>query len=219
MATLPAWAKKVLHGSDAETIRAAVQEAERRTKGEFVVVLARRSSGVAHVPFVAALFVFSALVLLVFGAAPHDSFAPLSRDLILAALASAVAGLGLGRLERVQRVCIPKQDRQLLVDRRARLEFFKNRLEKTSGATGVLIFLSLMERQVLVLADKSIASKVGDKEWQGVVDAIVNGVKAGDLGKGLVEGVGRCSAVVERHFPRKGGLKKNQLSDHLIVKE
>jgi len=45
------------------------------------------------------------------------------------------------------------------------VEQFAHRLHNTDGATGVLIFASLAERRVEIIADEDIHAKVGDPVW------------------------------------------------------
>jgi putative membrane protein len=201
-----------------ERVAQAVRKAEARTTGEFVVCVVRRSSGVAQASAIAALVIFSTLLMISNLTADFGNYShPLAGWFFEAGLA-VLLGHFAGRNETVQRLFLPKHERQLLVQRRARLEFHQNHLEKTKGATGVLIFVSLMERQAVVLADRSIASRLAPEAWESVLKKILTGVKQGDLSAGLVQALELSADLVAPHFPRKGK-NKNELSDRLIIKE
>src|SRR5690606_39064631 len=109
-------------------------------------------------------------------------------------------GLGIGfllayvlaRRPSVQRLFIALPDRLLQVQRRAQLEFYEAGLMKTDQRTGILIFVSMMEHQAVVLADRSIAEKVDSEEWLGVIEKLLNGIKRGDAKTGFVDAIRRC---------------------------
>lgn len=218
MESLPKWARGVLKNHDPERVSKAVHKAEARCAGEFVVCVARRSSSVAQSGTVAALVLFAIFLMAssLWGKT-GDYGSPLMVWLLAAGLA-ALLGHFVGQHPFIQRLLSFPHERSLFVHRRAELEFHQNHLEKTSGATGVLIFISLMERQAVLLADKSIASKLPEEAWEPVLKKILLGVKQGDLGAGLVAALDASAALVASHFPRKVN-EKNQLSDRLLIKE
>lgn len=101
---------------------------------------------------------------------------------------------------------------------RAFQEFHKAGLTATAGKTGVLLFVSLDEHRVVVLADKAISERLPPETWQGVVATIVNGIRLGQLAKGLCQAIDECSAVLHPHFPRALD-DHNELKDSLILAE
>lgn len=218
MNSVPKWARGVLKDHDFERLSKAVHKAESLTTGEFVVCVVRRSSGVGHTAYAAALFIFAVLLMASSLTTKFGYYGnPLGAWLLEAGIA-AILGYFAGQATLVQRLFTFVHERQLLVYRRACLEFHQNHLEKTKGATGVLLFVSLMERQAVVLADKSIATKLAPAVWESVLKKILEGVKHGDLGEGLAGALELSSGIVAPHFPCKGK-NKNELSDRLIIKE
>jgi putative membrane protein len=96
-------------------------------------------------------------------------------------------------------------------------EFAALALQRTRARTGVLIFVSLFERRVVVLGDDAIHARVGDAEWLAVDGLVIERVRDGALADGLVAGVERVGAVLAEHFPVSGDAQ-NELPDHLIVR-
>jgi len=76
--------------------------------------------------------------------------------------------------------------------RAAEAAFTRERVFETRDRTGILVFLSLLERQVVVLPDAGIAAKAPESAWSGVVGEIVLGMKAGRPTEALVTAVRSC---------------------------
>ena len=133
-------------------------------------------------------------------------------------LAAAALGFGLAQFDAVERLLTPRPDQMRQVDLRAQVEFYELGLSQTEARTGVLLLVSLMEHRAVVLADHGISQKLDDAIWQEVVDLMIEGVKGGDLARGMCEAIDRCGELLAAHFPIAEG-DANELRDHLIVKE
>ncbi len=213
MEAVPKFARHWIGEEGLRRVEAAVRAAESSSRGEFVPVVVHRSSGEAHVALSAGLCLLAAAL------AWHAlTYTEHWYQFLAEAAGAALAGALLSRLDWVDRLFTPLSDRQTLCFRRARLEFYQHRLEKTKGSTGVLIFVSLADRQAFVLADKSIASKVPASAWEDVVALVIAGIKSGDLAGGLEKGIQKAGEIVRPHFPRRGR-NSNELSNRLVVKE
>ena len=78
-----------------------------------------------------------------------------------------------------------------------------------------MIFASLADRKVEVLADKLIHDAVSDQVWEKAVAAVLAGMKKGKAGDGFVDAVGICGGALAQHFPATGE-RVNALSDKPI---
>ena len=207
-----------LSKEDIEKIEATVRKAELTTAGEIVPVIVRRSSAVGHVPSI----LFLLLVVVYFAGSVSNWFAVTVIEnqwvtggyLIAALLISRLVA----RLAFVERWLTAKNDQQQQVELRALSEFYQSRIKKTQDGTGILIFLSLMEHQVVVLADEGISSKLPAETWQQVVDLILGHIKKGQLGEGICQGVEKCGQLLSQHIPIKSG-DRNELPNHLVIKD
>ena len=66
--------------------------------------------------------------------------------------------------------------------------FLEEEVFNTKQRTGILIFMSLFEHEVQVIADKGINAKIDEKDWQAVVSIIIDGIKKDDKSRrGLLE--------------------------------
>ena len=86
---------------------------------------------------------------------------------------------------------------------------------RTTGRTGVLIYLSMAEHRAEIVADEAIAGKVPPETWgEAMVDMLAE-IRQGRIAEGMAEGVKDVGAVLAEHFPRNAH-DTNELPDRLI---
>jgi len=86
---------------------------------------------------------------------------------------------------------------------------------RTAERTGILIFLSLFERRVVILADSGIHARVADGEWDAMVARIVEGIRRGDPGAALAAAIRDCGDLLVRHGLRHPAGRGSELGDEL----
>jgi putative membrane protein len=136
--------------------------------------------------------------------------------IIVAVVVAYVIGSIVGRLSWAVRALTSDQRMAMKVRFRAERAFYEEGLHRTREATGVLIFLSLLERRVQVLADRAIDERVPPGTWDGLVEQIVAGVRAGRPTEALCGAITRCGALLAPHFPVRGEDNPNELPDDLV---
>ena len=109
----------------------------------------------------------------------------------------------------------PRSLRRQRAQQAAMEQFLAKGLHVTAARTGVLIFASVAERQVEVIADEGIYAKVEPKVWAEAVAALTKSLKAGRPGEGFEQAVRLCGAVLAEHFP-PGADNPNELPDTLV---
>jgi putative membrane protein len=214
--------------ADHDRIHDAILAAEQRTSGEVFCVVAEESGRYAEVPFAWATAV--ALLLppaaLVAGVRPtgladlvqglqdngwHIGHAGVVKAELLAALIGYAAlqlvlfviALAVFSIPAVRRFATPGRLKTGHVHAKA-VEQFAHRLHSTDARTGVLIFASLAERRVEIIADEDIHAKVGDAVWDRAVAEALAHIKTGDIAGGLVLAVNTCGEALAAHFPPDG---------------
>ncbi len=204
----------VLDEADLEAVHEAIRSAERRTVGEIVPVVVERSDEHPHAGLAAALtFTFAGTTLLVAQAPWH---AP--QWVLLAQAALALMGWALCRvLPGFARLFVSEARATHVAAEQALQEFATLDLHRTAERSGVLIFISLFERRVIVLGDSGIDARVGAEHWKAVDEAVVAGIRRGSLRQGLVDGITLAGAVLAEHFPPRGG-ERNELPDRVVVR-
>ena len=107
---------------------------------------------------------------------------------------------------------VPKPVQRASAHRAALEQFVRS---GTRNRTGVLIFVSLAEHHVRIVADEAIAQKVHGSEWQAAVDALTAHMRIGRIAAGLIAAIERCGAVLAEHAPPDGS--GDELPNRLYV--
>ncbi len=180
-------------------ITAAVRDAEAGTSGEVVVVLAEQSDDYEEAAWRAAALAGGGVLvldLLYRHAAPF--WLPLPADAgLLAALAVAwLAFFLVPQSATLRRRLVGRASRSARVRAAAAATFHTRRLAATRDRTGVLVYVSLFEREVVVLPDVGIEAKAPESAWAGVVARVVAGMKAGRPAEGVVDAVRVCGELL-----------------------
>jgi len=182
-----------------QRIAAAVRAAEARTRGELVTVIARRSDDYALIPWSWATL----LALMLPGLIQLANLrAPLAST-YLSQVLLFVAVLLLLQWRPLKMFLVPRAMQQAAARRLAREQFFAQKLHLTRERTGVLIFVSVAERYVEILADEGINSSVPEGTWDGVVERFVAQVKAGRTAEGFVDAIAACGEYLAANFPAR----------------
>jgi len=215
---IPKWSTSYFKPERVQLILDAIKVAESKTSGEIVPMIVRRSSTIGHVPIIL-LGVFIILFLALDVSAIQmeylgESWLWYIFDVIV------IVGLAvlLSRLTLLQRLLTSKADQEDQVDMRAEVEFYESGINKTQGATGILLFASLMEHRAVVLADQAISDKVPKETWSEICSLLISGIKNGNMGIAFSDAVKRCGDILAKEFPIQPG-DVNELKDHLIIKE
>jgi putative membrane protein len=220
-----------LSPEDRTRVGAAVTAAERASHGEIVTVVAARSDAYhdvgLHYAVLAMLLVPALLAVLPqsfldagLGLFAGWDEAP-TRGLLMALLFAALATVFL--IVRyllawmpLRMALTPGATKTRRVRRRA-LELFRAAAERrTTGRTGVLLYLSLLERRVEIVADEAIHAKVAPETWGEAMAALLEEVEAGRPADGMVRAVEMIGAVLAEHVPLEQG-DTNELPDRLIT--
>ncbi len=216
--------------ADRARVSAAVSAAESASAGEIVTILADRSDEYRDVALawsaLVALLALGALALLPdFYLQLYDRLSgswasewTTARLFGLAAMIAAMkfAGTWLLLLWRPLRLALtPSQVRHHRVHARALTLFRVGAERRTTGHTGILIYLSLAEHRAEIIADQAIASRVSPEIWGDALAAMLAHIHDGRMADGLVSAVEQVGAVLAEHFPAAAH-DLNELPDRLI---
>jgi putative membrane protein len=184
--------------TELEKIEAAIAALERRSATELVVATVPASDAYVALRLLYAFALGVTVQSCVHLARPEIAFAWLS----LAQLGTASLGFVLLGTAPVIRLLISKLHGQHAATRRAHEEFFARGLFRTRERTGVLIFLSALERQVVILGDEGIHARVKTQGWEQHVACIVQAIRAGRAADGVCQVIADLADVLEAAVPR-----------------
>jgi putative membrane protein len=89
-------------------------------------------------------------------------------------------------------------------------------MSQTRERTGVLIMLSILERQIYVFPDRSLDGRASADHWAQVVRAAIDRLQGGDIVGGLCQGIERCGLLLADICPGRPGDNPNELPDTVI---
>ena len=94
--------------------------------------------------------------------------------------------------------------------------FSQLRIWDTEHNNGVLVYLLLADRDVEIVADRGIHSKVGSREWENICRRMETCFKQADYEGGVVGGIQAVTQKLIKHFPASGA-GRNELPDKPVV--
>jgi putative membrane protein len=179
-----------------EAVRGAVQAAERGTSGEIVPMVVSRSDGYPGVRAVAA-------AILAFAAAVVVLASPLDARLWIppVQLVTFAAGYALAGWSPLLRLLLPESVRTARVRQAAHLAFVEEGIVETRDRTGILLYVSLLEHRVEIVADRGIDERVPEGTWEGVVRLVLDGIRRQRAEEGLVDAIRLCGEILAVQFP------------------
>ncbi len=90
--------------------------------------------------------------------------------------------------------------RRLTPRQRALEVFGRLRIWDTEENSGVLVYVLLADRSVEIVADRGIAARVPQPEWDAVCGAMSKAFRSGEFERGAIDGLRRIGALLGRHF-------------------
>lgn len=196
-----------------DRVARVIDDAERKTSGEIVAVVAIESDTYAYVPLLWA----GAIAMIVPWPLIFLTWLPV--QIVYAVQLLVFLAVALATWTRPLRYAlVPKAVKHARAHRRAVEQFLAQNLHTTTRRTGVLIFVSAAERYAEVIADIQIYDKVAKSRWQGIVDRLLNAMSENRPANGLVEAIQAAGELLAEHFP-PGSADPDELPNHLIILE
>lgn len=205
---------------DFEHIKTAVKEAESKISGEIVPVFVERSGFYTIANYRAALIAAALFFLVII---VMDRYAPelAVYDPLFIFLAVALGGI-LGAsvphfIHPAKRWFVSQKHMDEATKKKAENAFFEQEVFNTRHRTGIMIFVSFFEREVIVMADRGISKVVEQKEWDKMVRGIIENIRKGKVVEGIESAVKRCGEILlEKGFVQTPD-DINELSDDLRI--
>jgi uncharacterized membrane protein len=86
----------------------------------------------------------------------------------------------------------------------------------TEENSGILIYVLLADRRVEILADRGIAARVPQAEWDAICRGMEQAFRAGQWRQGALQAVARAGELLAIHFPA-GASNPNELPDQPLM--
>jgi uncharacterized membrane protein len=82
----------------------------------------------------------------------------------------------------------------------------------TEANTGVLIYVQLIDHDIEIVADRGIAARVAQSEWEAVCRAMEAAFREKRFEQGAIEAIERVTLLLAQHFPAEG-VNANEVPD------
>ncbi|HED52937.1 MAG TPA: hypothetical protein ENJ00_01890 [Phycisphaerales bacterium] len=198
--------------SDAQktAVEDAIFDAEQRTGAEIVVAVAARSGGYRRF---ADVFALALAVVVLF--AVMWMFGEGSDSLGLPARTTLHPGLIVGTLvatfflavvladlsPAIIRAVAGRRTLRRHVERSAPAHFQRLRLRRTEDHVGLLIYISLLEHEVVIVPDDGILAALNEGDLDPIRETILDGMKQGRLPEALTSAIEQAGRVLGERLP------------------
>ncbi len=95
--------------------------------------------------------------------------------------------------------------------------FLEEEVFATRHRTGIMIFVSFFEREVIVMADRGISKVVDQKEWDNLVKMVTKAIAQGNIVNGMEAAIKRCGEILHEKGFDKTPDDVNELRDDLRI--
>jgi len=198
-----------------------IADAETRTGAQIVLAVIGRSDNFAELPWKA--FALGAAI-----AGPAAALVAMLHPVWTQGpviLVVVVATLGAGALGALACIALPSFARRFLDPHRAEVEvrqyaqslFLDRELFATRDRTGVLLLVSLFERQVVLLPDRGLVERLTGQASREIVGRMTPTLARGQVGRALEDGLAGLEDALAA--PATGSRRENELPDAIVEEE
>jgi putative membrane protein len=184
-------------GASQVVLTDCVKQIETTTDAELVLIVRARSGSYRHADYLfGALVAFIGLLFLLFSPFEfHEYWVPLDVVLLF-----AVAAFISSRSNLLRRLLTSEKFRSEAVRRGAAAMFYEAGIANTNAELGLLVYLSILERRLEVIADRGILKGVNALEWnQSIFELHEAGRRAEP--KSLENGLQKLGGLLQKHLP------------------
>ena len=222
--------KLKLKEEDFSAIKNAVAEAEAKTTGEIAIAVTPESARYCFWELLAAdcvgmlmllaMIPFSEKILALYRMLywQNEPKWILPVFYIISCLAAVLIAFYICNIPAVDRLVIPPAVRKTCVTNRAMRYFTECGIYDTAEHSGILIFVSYMERQVRIVADSGIAKHISQDLWNLIADELAENLRRGEAAKAFTTAIEKCGQLLAEKFPAHEE-NPNEFPDGLVIVE
>ncbi len=212
--------QKRFSAQDLERIKAAVHQAEDKISGEIVPVFVEKSGFYSIAAYRAALvagaLAFFLIILFDRYIPSLAIYDPLLIFLVVV-MTGLIGALACNYILPLQKLFVGQKHLDRATKQRAENAFLQEEVFNTRHRTGIMIFVSFFEREVMVMADRGISKVVEQKEWDKMVQGIIQNIRMGKVVDGIEVAILRCGEILLEKGFLKTADDVNELKDDLRI--
>jgi putative membrane protein len=189
-----------------------IAELERASQIEVVIMIKKQSANYEDLPWcLGGLLSLLSLAILYFSDTDIEG-----HIVLLTTFDTFGLGVLLGFIPLIRRLLITKKRKQRNVEIMARALFQKGGLHHTSAKTGTLVYVSVLEQQVYIVADRGAEMAIPAAEWQQINNDLAEVFKDKNPSQALLTELAKCKNIFHRYIPALEN-KVNELPNDLQV--
>ncbi len=215
--------KKFIFSDEQKTsVEQAIKDLELESSGEIVVYFARRSDSYLQGSWKLAttLGMIGLLTIMslsyVWLLPPSFSTTNITLSIFL------LMGMGLAIsyfFPTVRLAFVPLNVMDHRIITKARDIFLQEEIFNTIDRTGILIYISELEKRVQVIGDKGINAVIEQDDWNKVLQLVTDGIKSGNPSEGLVAAIHECKKLLLDNGFIVREDDTNELADEMIIED
>lgn len=222
---MPMNANTVLTDAERQRIEQAIAEAERHTSAEIVCTVATESGRYDRAESLVGLA--GALLGLSLAHAAHAwttaatgnwtaSALPLGWQALAVVLGFIAGSVLASYVHPLRRLLVSERELDQEVRRAAAHVFALASVASTTGRTGLLIYVSLFERRVMIRADEQVRQALGDDVIAQLRDRAVQDLRQGTVASTFLDLIEQVQAHLAERLPADRELAANELANHVL---
>lgn len=203
-----------------QKIEQAIADFEMHVDFEFVPVIARRSSYIEHISWVLSLLfliLFIGCIDIVFAHYMHDSYMSPLGFYIAAPFVAVIVGVLLDKSDLVDRFFITKAERIRQVQEKAELIFYRHKLHELDVKKALVLYVSIMERQIVLFHDPRIKLADMQKIDNDLLKILQESFQKNDYEAGLLKAISHLKSELLPHFPPKNGANDQNFVPNKLI--
>jgi Predicted membrane protein len=216
--------KQKFSEDDLQRIKVSVKEAEQKISGEIVPVIVERSGIYSIANYKGSLIgatLFFILMIIFDRYFILDASTTLYYDplfIFFVVLAGGALGALLPNLsDAIKRWLVSSKYMDVCCRQSAENAFLDEEIFNTRHRTGIMIFISFFEHEVIVMADRGISKVVDQREWDKIVSELIDHIRSGRIVEGIEAGIKRCGEILLEKGFHKTDDDINELRDDLRI--
>ena len=196
-------------------IEKAIDDFESHVDCELIPVITKQSSYVEHISWIISLL----LLILFIGLIDfflQDSWASKTLYYLLAPVLATVLGHLLDKSDLVDRFFISKKERERQVMEKAQRIFFIKRNEASKSKQAILLFVSIMERRIVIFPDPMMKIEGLEDLQNQLLKIIQTSFKKGHFDQGFLDAIQYLKTELSAKFPQNSKQTDNHFANKLI---
>ncbi|MBC7420335.1 MAG: hypothetical protein H7328_06360 [Bdellovibrio sp.] len=200
---------------DSTKIENAIAEFESKVDFELVPVITNKSSYTDHIGWMISLIlllIFVSTIDLFF----HNSWASKTNYYIAAPFLAVILGHLIDKSDWVDRFFITKAERSRQAHEKAQRIFFLKQLHEVKTHNSMILFVSIMEKKIIVLPDPRLNLVGLDLLQKNLIKVISHEFKKGEYEAGFLKAIAFLQVELAPHFPKNKQNTENEVPNKLI---